>query len=101
MTVVNPNDTNHAIKIVPRFYPSDELSIVLRDEFTDIEYTPTTTYISEKRLTVLMFEHTFKESDSYQVTVKEGRDIIYRGILFATTQNTQDFKLTKDKYYYS
>ena len=40
------------------------------------------------------------ESDRYSIKIVEDSNIIYRGNVFCTSQNIQDYKLTKDKYTY-
>ena len=40
------------------------------------------------------------ENDKFQVKISQGTDVIYRDKIFVTSQNTQEFKATKDHYYY-
>ena len=34
------------------------------------------------------------------LTFSEGTEIVYRGIAIATSQDTQEYQLTNDKYYF-
>lgn len=100
MNVIDPTLTTHIVEFVPRFEPTGRLSIVLTNEFTSINTAPINDYYINNRNISISFDHKFEEGDSYQIAINEGIKVVYRGLLYATEQETQDFQLTKDKYYF-
>lgn len=97
MKVVNPNNSEHTIIFIPRFEISN-VSFNLYNEFTrentDVAVTPS--FIDG--FLSLTFNYTFVEGDKYQLKVTDNDVVMYRGKLFATSQETQDFKELKGYY---
>jgi len=99
--VINPNDSIHTLNVIPRFYPSNDLVVSLYNEASKVTTMPSATYnITDGKLNIT-FTFTFVDKDRHQVKVTEGTEVVYRGKLFTTTQDPQDFKLTNDLYFYS
>ena len=96
--VVNPNDTTHEIRVIPREYFTGILVVTIVDEWTELSATPDNTYIIDKGYLYVTFDHTFKERDNYRLTMTNDGNIIYRGNIFATSQDTQNFKLSEGVY---
>ena len=95
MNVVNPNNTNHNLKIIPRFYPSGDLVFELdNDQIID------NTYYFDGGYIYLTFELDILEGQKFQIKITENNEVVYRGKLIATSQDTQTFKASKDLYYY-
>ena len=100
MNVVNTNDEEHIIFVIPRYYNFTEPILNIYNEATklaeniDFEYT-----VTDGKMSV-GFTFTFKENDRFRVKISEGNEIVYRGKLFATSQTTQDYKLTNNVYFY-
>ena len=101
--IVNPNDTTHTVKVSPRFYPSNTLSIRIdsSSEGTTDYLTPSYILGSDNKL-ALSFAHIFSNELSYSIAVTDTitEEMVYRGLILATTQITQDYSLTANKYYW-
>ena len=110
MTVVNPNNTTHTISVVPRFdvepvteeVQEDFLTVVITDSFKDVSNSLDNTFDVLNGKLIITFDYDFRSESRYDVVINyvNTSEVIYRGIFIATTQGTQDYKLTNDKYYY-
>lgn len=109
MKVVNPNNTSHTIKLISRYYPADSLILYLYNEATQVEtsididligisfvnyYNIVNGYIN------IDFDFTFSENEKYSIKLADNKDIIYRGKLIATTEETQNYLADNNEYYY-
>lgn len=129
MNVISPTDPIHEIKIIPRFNPSGDLYLDLFDEekktvqtidFKIIEYslllqnggifllengtyfvnnTESPYYFVDGYLK-MNFELTILEGQKFQIKIRDNNDVVYRGKLMATTQDTQTYKASNNLYYY-
>ena len=99
--IVNPNLTTHTIKLVPRFSTSNVLTLTVTDSTLGITTDLTTTYTTggDYKL-ALTFDYTFANESSYQLKLTDSvtNEIVYRGLVLATTQNSQTYKLTDNLY---
>jgi len=100
MIVVQPTILEHQIKVIPRLYPNEALTLSLYNEATKVTETLDNIYIVQDGYLYIDFEKVFNESDKYKITIKEENEVIYRGKIKATSQEPQEYKQTKDKYYY-
>lgn len=100
MKVVNPEDTSHSFLFVPRYYNFDGLELTLTNPVTDVSTIVDNTNATEDGFTNIAFDFTFANNDKYEITIKDGDDIVYRGKLIATTQEPQSYKLTAGFYRY-
>ena len=100
MKVVNPLDVNHTITIVPRYYPTETLTLELIEEAIDTKNTVNCTYTEEDSLFKVHFTYDFTGKDKYSIKILEENNVIYRGKLMVSEQNTQDYKQTNGLYYY-
>tara|TARA_R110000803_G_scaffold11670_1_gene34702 strand:+ start:32 stop:337 length:306 start_codon:yes stop_codon:yes gene_type:complete len=100
--IINPTKQTHTLRVIPRFNPSTSLVLNIKDTTTNLDedvllgsYAFTTTGGIE-------FDFDFEATDEtrYQITIKQGTEIVYRGIMIATSQDTQEYQLTNDKYYF-
>ena len=48
----------------------------------------------------ITFDYNFIENDKFTIKISDSNGVIYRDKLISTSQTTQDFKSTKDLYYY-
>ena len=80
----------------------DYLSIIITDNFKSESTSVSNTFKVEDGKVVLTFDYDFRSESRYDVVINyvNTLEVIYRGIFIATTQGTQDYKLTKDKFYY-
>jgi hypothetical protein len=99
--IVNPNLTTHTIKLVPRFLTSNVLTLTITDSTLGTSTDLTTTYTTggDYKL-ALTFDYTFTAESSYQLKLTDttAQEIVYRGLVLATTQNSQTYKLTDNLY---
>ena len=99
--IVNPKLTTHTIKLVPRFSTSNVLTLTITDSTLGTSTDLTTTYTTggDYKL-ALTFDYTFTAESSYQLklTESETNEIVYRGLVLATIQNSQTYKLTENLY---
>jgi len=104
MIVVNPTDVTHNVEIVLRKSPSTtNFTLELKDDITKVVTSIVVTYtvVNQGRIT-FSFDHNFNSGDSYQVKILDvDNTILYRGLLYATSQVTQEFELTDGKYFWS
>ena len=99
--VINPNNLKHTIRIVPRYYPTDTINLYLYNEATQETSNPTAIYSNADIYTEITFDFTFKESDKHQIKILDSNDeIVYRGLSIATSQEPQEYLITKNAYYY-
>ena len=97
MKVFLPTETDHTLRIFPKEYVTDA-TLTIRHELkgasTEIALSCTVdgNYLSAP------FTYTFKESGSYELTVKKtDKTVIYRGKAYATAQtDTQNYKMTEN-----
>lgn len=100
MKVVLPIDTTHLIALIPRYYTSDALVLELYNELKQTKEIVPCIYIIQNGLMTITFDYNFIENDKFTIKISDSNGVIYRDKLIATSQNTQDFKSTKDLYYY-
>ena len=100
--IINPSDTDHTLKVVPRFYPCNHIKVIIKDTTTGIELTEPSKYRKIGNKLSFDFSLTCIEETRYQITLSDNdtNEVIYRGIMIATNQDTQEYQLTKDKFYY-
>ena len=100
MKVINPENTSHSFLFVPRYYSFDGLELTLTNPVTEVSTVVTNTNSTLDGFTNIAFDFTFAENDKYEITIKDGDSVVYRGKLIATTQNSQSYKLTAGFYRY-
>lgn len=100
MKVVNPANTTHSIDIIPRFYPTEALTMVMYNEATQESSNLSVTYTLSNGYVNFEFDFEFTESKRYQFQLSEGVNVLYVGKFLATSQETQEYKQTNGLYYY-
>ena len=100
MKVVNPNDASHTIGVVPRYYGFTGAVLTLSNLAKDEEEVVSHTELMVDGVVEIGFDFTFTERDKYTMKLTEGTEVIYRGQLFATDQETQDFDITVNYFTY-
>jgi hypothetical protein len=101
MKVLNPDNTSHSITFIPRYYPTNTLSLEVVKEGYNTTQTIVPTYSIYNGIITLNFDLTGVEQDRFSLKLTEDNKIVFRGKIFFTTQQTQEFKLTKDTYIYA
>jgi len=109
MKIVSPNDEDHQITLIPR---NNEQQGIILDIINDATKEVTTlnstftNFVSYNYLDGIGYlDVTFNFEDKQKYTIKvycslNQDNVIYRGNVLSTTQETQDYKQTKDLYFY-
>ena len=101
MKVVNPNVRIKTISLIPRFNDVEAFDLLLINETTKEETTFfIDNYSYQNGILVFGFDFDMNEGDKYELKLSILNEVLYRGKIFATEQETQDFDLTKDLYIY-
>ena len=100
MKILNPDTTTHIITLQPRFEPTTDFVV----EFTNMDSKVVTVvddiYTYTSGVLNLMFDFTCLESEQYFIKITESDIVIFRGSIFCTNQDPQDYKISKDKFTY-
>jgi hypothetical protein len=64
--VVNPNDTTHSIREIPRFTPVGALTVSIFGKFNEITTNVTNTYTYLNGYLTIVFDYTFVEPLNFQ-----------------------------------
>ena len=97
MKHVLPGEITHTIKFVPRYYTTDTVTLELINVTTKEKYTEQCAMENNDGIMSIVFNYDFVERDRYTIKVLEAGNILYRGNIFATEQEAQDFTIT-DNY---
>lgn len=100
MKVLLPTNTTHTVELIPRFEPTSTLSLKITKEGYNSENTQVPTYVINYGVLSITFDLTGVNQDRYSFDLSEDENVVYKGKLFFTEQETQDFKLTKNTYIY-
>ena len=100
MKIVNPNNENHDIQLIPRYYPTDEITVELYNEATKIKYIVENIYVVDNGYLNLNFDFTFTEKDRFSIKITDVNGVVYRGKIYATAGETQDYKQSISRYEY-
>lgn len=90
----------YALSIIPRYYPTGVVNLNIKDTTTGYDNTQEVSYSIVNGVLSFTFSLETTNETRYQVTLSEGTEIVYRGIAIYTTQDTQEYQLTNDKYYF-
>jgi hypothetical protein len=100
MIVVNPDNTEHTFKIIPRYYPESAFQFDLYNEVTQVTQTIPHTFDVTDGIMEIEFEREFSEQEKFQIKLEDANGIIFRGKMIATSQEPQEYKQTNDLYVY-
>lgn len=102
MKVLQPLQNNN-INFIPRFIPMSNLNVYLKNETTggkDIYSGLPFSYLDGKVTIELTKQAKEKEVFSIMIEDEFTEEVIYRGKLICTAQETQDFKQSNGVYKY-
>lgn len=99
MIVLNPTNTTHGFNFIPRLIHTDVI-LSLYNETTQQNEIVDNLCVTNNGISTITFDFDFVESQKFQIKITENNEIVYRDKLFVTAQTPQDFKATKDHYYY-
>lgn len=103
MKILSPSVTAHELILIPRYYFSGDVALVLSNEETKETITFTLTPITIDGYVYLNFDYQFINNQNFQIKVlSDTEEIVFRGKLFITDQitNLQDYQITKDVFTY-
>ena len=101
MKVLNPNNANHTISFIGRYESTGDVQLYLYNESTTEVFTDTYASIITDGYTSLTFPYTFTEGQKFQIKIlNDNLDVLYRGKLIATAEETQTFLADNNEYYY-
>lgn len=100
MNVVNPENTTHQLKVIPRLYAVEDLVFELYNEQTKVTSTPTFTSSLVDGYLTIIYDYDFIDKQKFQIKIYKNALVIYRGKLQVTKQDTQTYKADNEIYYY-
>jgi len=100
MKILDPGGSPFTVSMIPRFYPTGDLVFTIFNESTRTSEVVANSYVVENGYLKLTFTHTFTNKDRFQYKITEGAVIVYRGKIFVTDQETQDYKINDGLYSY-
>ena len=97
---VNTNDTTHEILLTPRYFPCNIIEVHIKDSFKGIDTVLECNYQERNSLLVVSFDYNFEDEHNYQIKITDAntQDLVYRGEVLSTTQNTQEYSSTTNRY---
>ena len=102
MKVIDPNNATHSISIIPRFNDAVGVTMEIINEATKVVYTDAlNTFSVVDGIGLVNFDLDAEEKSKYSFILSDGvTEVVYRGKLIATEQETQEYKITTDLYFY-
>ena len=102
MITLTTSTVAQTIKIIPRSYASN-VSMILRDDSTNTEVSYSVATTTDRNYLVLSQSLSLTEGRFYDLTIKEGSEVIYKDKVFCTDQtidqDTNDYySINKDQY---
>ena len=100
MISLTTSSSAQTLKIIPRSYASS-VSMILRDDSTNTSttYTSISTSTDKNYLVISQaFNPVLVEGRFYDLTVKEGSNIIYKDKIFCTDQTISDYSVNSGEY---
>lgn len=96
MTILRPSLETQSITIIPR-YDVENVTLTLTNELTqDVNTYTTSTSYSNGYMTI-QFDLTVYEMDSFNLEVKDGDTVLFRGKAFATDEtDLENYKMSKN-----
>jgi hypothetical protein len=96
MIILKEQNTAQTLKFIPRSYGAD--TIILRNETTNeiktisASFTMVSYYLSTSKIFDL------KENTFYNLTIKNGAEVVYKDRVFCTNQTIKTYTVNKDEY---
>ena len=78
----------------------DFLSVIVTDSFKNESTSLENAFEIDNGMLAVTFDYTFTSERSYNITINyvNTSEVIYRGLILATIQDTQDYSLTQSEY---
>ena len=94
MIILKEQLTAQDLKVIPRSYSADKVTIIGQEGSTDYVVTPTT----DSYYLVLNAIYALVEGQQYSLIVYDGLDIVYTDRIYCTNQTIADYTINKDEY---
>ncbi len=99
MKVLSPDNTEHEIVFIPRYYFEGVVVLELYNEETSQTLTYELTPITIDGYVYINFEQEFINNSNFQIKILKEEDVVYRGKLFITDQtDLEQYEITKDVF---
>jgi hypothetical protein len=96
MIILKEQNIPQVLKFIPRNYGAD--TIVLRDETTNEIQTISATFTLDSYYLSTSKIFDLKENTFYNLTIKNGVEVVYKDKVFCTNQVLKDYTVNKDEY---
>jgi hypothetical protein len=96
MIILKEQNTAQTLKFIPRSYGAD--TIVLRNETTNEIQTISATFTLDSYYLSTSKIFDLKENTFYNLTIKNGVEVVYKDKVFCTNQVLKDYTVNKDEY---
>lgn len=96
MTILRPSLETQSVTVIPR-YDVETVTLTLLNEETQVlnTFNVSTTY--ENGYMTIEFDLTVKEAESFNLEIKDGTTVLFRGKAFATDEtDLENYKLSKN-----
>ena len=96
MIILKEQEAAQVLKFIPRNYGAD--TIVLRNETTNEIQTISASFSLDKYYLTTTTAFDLKENTFYNLTIKNGAEVVYKDRVFCTNQNIINYTVNKDEY---
>jgi len=96
MIILREQNTSQSITFIPRVMSAT--TIVLRNETTNVETTIAANFTVSSYYLTTTNVLALKENTFYNLTIKNGNNIVYKDKIFCTNQVVADFTVNKNEY---
>jgi len=96
MIILKKQTTAQSLTFIPREY--NATTIVLRNETTNEETTITATFSLSNYYLTTTTVFDLKENTFYNLTIKNGSNIVYKDIVFCTNQANDTYTVNQNQY---
>jgi hypothetical protein len=100
MKIIDPNNTTHDIRLIPRYYTDELIVLELTNEATNFKTIVSNMYLITDGYLNIQFDFEFSNKDRYSFKLTDTNGVLYRGKIYATSEETQDYKQSTDRYEY-
>lgn len=91
MKALSPDNTTHEISLIPRFYPAGAVVFSITKEGYNVTETVANSYSITNGVMTVTVDYTVTEGDRYSIKITEGSNVVYRGNIISTEQETQSY----------
>jgi hypothetical protein len=96
MIILREQNTSQSLTFIPRVMSAT--TIVLRNETTNVETTIAANFTVSGYYLTTTNVLALKENTFYNLTIKNGSNIVYKDKIFCTNQVVADFTVNKNEY---